>query len=64
MMMTTSFHTRRDNAFTQFYNSAKKKIGIQTVWNHMHHLVNKLGRDWDKPRIKDQLRVYLKQKFF
>jgi len=64
MMMTTSFQTRRDSEFIRFYSNAKKRIGTQMVWNRLHHMIGKLGCEWNKPRTKDQLRVNLKQKFF
>jgi len=64
MTMTTSYQTSRDSKFIRFYSKAKKGIGTQTVWNRLHHLIDELGREWNNPRTKDQLRVYLKQKFF
>jgi len=64
MIMTTSYQTRRDPDFTRFFINAKKKVGTQAIWNRLHSITEVLGREWDKPKSKDQLRIHLKKNYF
>jgi len=58
------YQTRRKPDQSRFYNSARKKIGGQSIKNRLDNTFAKLDGNWKTLDSDDSIRRYLKKLFF
>jgi len=56
--------TTRRKSMPQFFENSIKKVGQQSIKNRMKPLIENLGNDWTKHKMKQQIRRHLNKTFF
>jgi len=63
MIKTNEYVIRRPGKI-RFYDSSKKRIGSQAIFNRLDTIVQRFDDNWTKLKKKDCIRIYLKKIFF
>jgi len=63
-MIKTNEYVIRRSGKIRFYDSSKKRIGSQAIFNRLDTIVQRFDDNWTKLKKKDCIRIYLKKIFF